>query len=154
MGPSEAQPGVGNANGGLQRDIRPIREKQFQMESIRVIVNYLNEAGYKHTVDERLFQMPTAKEYHAIFKFVFQRLEPGKDIPKIEEIVNILRWMKCVLYEALKLRVVLLKNQAIVDQVYCNRYPYAHEISKSSLQAVGNVQTWPNLLGRSFIYGV
>ncbi|CAG8520885.1 5442_t:CDS:10 [Diversispora eburnea] len=112
-------PRGGNAN-GLQKDIRPIREKQYQSESIKIIADYLNEVEYKYVVDERLFQMPTAKEYHAIFKFVFQRLEPGRDIAKIEEIVNILRWIK---------------------------YPYSHEISKSSLQAVGNVQTWPNLLG-------
>ncbi|RHZ76465.1 hypothetical protein Glove_197g56 [Diversispora epigaea] len=113
------QLGGGNAN-GLQKDIRPIREKQYQLESIKIIADYLNEVEYKYVVDERLFQMPTAKEYHAIFKFVFQRLEPGKDIAKIEEIVNVLRWLK---------------------------YPYSHEISKSSLQAVGNAQTWPNLLG-------
>ncbi|CAG8497301.1 5697_t:CDS:10 [Acaulospora morrowiae] len=116
---SNAQQGGGNAS-NLPKDIRPIREKQYQIESIKIIADYLNEAEYKYIVDERLFQMPTAKEYHAIFKFVFQRLDPGKDITKIEEIVNVLRWIK---------------------------YPYAHEISKSSLQAVGNVQTWPNLLG-------
>ncbi|CAG8727148.1 17356_t:CDS:2, partial [Acaulospora colombiana] len=84
----------GNASG--PKDIRPIREKQYQLESIKIIAEYLNEAEYKYIVDERLFQMPTAKEYHAIFKFVFQRLDPGKDITKIEEIVNVLRWIKCV----------------------------------------------------------
>ncbi|CAJ0908176.1 7916_t:CDS:10 [Entrophospora sp. SA101] len=104
---------------GNFKDPRPLRDKQYQAESIQVIILYLKKSRYPGSIDERKLQVPTVKDYHNIFRFLYKKLE-NKDIPKIEEISTILKEIK---------------------------YPHANDVSKSALQAVGNVHTWPALLG-------
>ncbi|CAG8765199.1 12791_t:CDS:10, partial [Gigaspora rosea] len=108
--------GAGRAD---ERDIRPIRDKPFQVDSLDIIYTYAKEKlGFQGELKD--FKINTSKDYFTLFKLVYQRLDPGKDITKIDEIATALREL---------------------------RYPFANDITKSMLQAVGSVQSWPHLLG-------
>ncbi|CAG8787093.1 21542_t:CDS:10, partial [Dentiscutata erythropus] len=111
--------GVGGGLGGQIKDIRPIRDKPFQVDSIDIVYTYAKEKlGFQGEFKD--FKINTSKDYFTLFKLVYQRLDHGKDITKIDEIATALREL---------------------------RYPFANDITKSMLQAVGSVQSWPHLLG-------
>ncbi|CAG8628405.1 20029_t:CDS:10 [Cetraspora pellucida] len=115
--PSNQQGGGGL--GGQIKDIRPIRDKPFQVDSIDIIYTYAKEKlGFQGEFKD--FKINTSKDYYTLFKLVYQRLDHGKDITKIDEIATALREL---------------------------RYPFVNDITKSMLQAVGSVQSWPHLLG-------
>ncbi|KAF0548789.1 Kinetochore protein NDC80 [Gigaspora margarita] len=117
--PTNQQGGGGGGLGGQIKDIRPIRDKPFQVDSIDIIYTYAKEKlGFQGELKD--FKINTSKDYFTLFKLVYQRLDHGKDITKIDEIATALREL---------------------------RYPFANDITKSMLQAVGSVQSWPHLLG-------
>ncbi|CAG8544223.1 7476_t:CDS:2 [Funneliformis caledonium] len=103
-----------------QKDPRPLRDKTYQSQSINLIINHLRQSNYQSPIEQRNLINPTAKDFLNIFRFLYKDLEPIKDIVRVEDIAGALKTI---------------------------RYPFAHDISKSSLQAVGNQQTWPLLLG-------
>ncbi|CAI2161354.1 8975_t:CDS:2 [Funneliformis geosporum] len=102
-----------------QKDPRPLRDKTYQSQSINLIINHLRQSNYQSPIEQRNLINPTAKDFLNIFKFLYKDLEPIKDIVRLEDIAGALKTI---------------------------RYPFVHDISKSSLQAVGNQQTWPLLL--------
>ncbi len=103
-----------------QKDPRPLRDKTYQSQSINLIINHLRQSNYQSPIEQRNLTNPTAKDFLNIYRFLYKNLEPNKDIVKVEDIAGALKTI---------------------------RYPFVHDISKSSLQAVGNQQTWPLLLG-------
>ncbi|KAG0320328.1 kinetochore-associated Ndc80 complex subunit ndc80 [Dissophora globulifera] len=103
------------------RDPRPVKEKAFQRTLIHNLVNFLTQAGYQHPVTAKNLTQPTNKDFQDIFKFLYQKLEPGYDFPrKFEDEVPI-----------------LLRTM---------RYPAADTITKTSLYTVGTPHSWPNML--------
>lgn len=103
------------------KDPRPIREKAYQLEVIKNLINFLAKSGYPHPISQKLLTAPSAKDFQNIFKFLYAQLDPGYDFgKKFEEEVPIV--MKGL------------------------RYPFAGDISKSQLYAVGSMHAWPGLL--------
>lgn len=103
------------------KDPRPIREKSFQLEVIKNLINFLAKSGYPHPISQKILTAPSAKDFQNIFKFLYAQLDAGYDFgKKFEEEVPIV--MKGL------------------------RYPFAGDISKSQLYAVGSMHAWPGLL--------
>ncbi|RUS17108.1 HEC/Ndc80p family-domain-containing protein [Endogone sp. FLAS-F59071] len=110
-----------STQGGLAKDPRNIRDKSFQHDCIRTIITYLAGKGYPQPVGTKTLQAPTSKDFQSIFKFLYAKLDPGYSFQKkFEEEVP-----------------ALLKGL---------RYPFADQISKSQLYAVGSMHSWPSLL--------
>ncbi|KAI9232773.1 MAG: HEC/Ndc80p family-domain-containing protein [Podila humilis] len=103
------------------RDPRPVKDKTFQRNTILGLINYLTQAGYPNAVSQRTFTQPSNKDFQDVFKFLYNKLEPGFEFQKrFEEEVPI-----------------LLKTM---------RYPAADSISRTTLYAVGTPHSWPNML--------
>jgi kinetochore protein NDC80 len=103
------------------KDPRPIREKSYQLEVIKNLINFLAKSGYPHPISQKILTAPSAKDFQNIFKFLYAQLDPGYDFgKKFEEEVP-----------------VVMKGL---------RYPFAGDISKSQLYAVGSMHAWPGLL--------
>lgn len=103
------------------KDPRPIRDKAFQLEIIKNLINFLVRAGFPYPISQKILTAPSAKDFQNIFKFLYAQLDPTYDFgKKFEEEVPIL--MKGL------------------------RYPFAGDLSKSQLYAVGSMHAWPGLL--------
>lgn len=103
------------------KDPRPIREKNFQNACIMNLLDFLIKSGYDKPISQKILTAPSSKDFQMIFKFLFARIDPTADFDKkFEDEVPI-----------------LLKGI---------RYPFANEISKSQLYAVGSMHAWPCLL--------
>lgn len=104
-----------------QRDSRPIREKTFQLECIKNLLDYLGRNGYDKPVSSKILSAPSAKDFQFIFKFLYDKFDPTFEYDKKfeDDVPNLLRSIK---------------------------YPFANDISKSQLLAVGSMHAWPSLL--------
>lgn len=103
------------------KDPRPVRDKAYQSSCTEALVKFLIRVGYPHPISQKVLVAPTAKDFQQIFKFLYSHLDPTYDFgKKFEEEVPTL--MKGI------------------------RYPFANEISKSQLYAVGSMHAWPSLL--------
>ncbi|KAI9353822.1 HEC/Ndc80p family-domain-containing protein [Obelidium mucronatum] len=110
-----------NAPLTIAKDPRPIREKQWQANAIRNLINFLVQAGYNQPVSPKTLQAPSGKDFTSIFKFLYAQLDPCYVFVKKfeEEVPVILRGL---------------------------RYPFCDQISKSHLHSVGSMHAWPSLL--------
>lgn len=107
--------------GLVGKDPRPIRDKTYQLKLMKDLINFLAKTGYPHPISQKLLSTPSSKDFQNIFKFLYGYIDPGYDFgKKFEEEVPLL--MKGL------------------------RYPYASDISKSQLYAVGSMHAWPGLL--------
>ncbi|KAJ1549665.1 kinetochore-associated Ndc80 complex subunit ndc80, partial [Nowakowskiella sp. JEL0078] len=114
------RPSISNSNGPT-KETRPIRDKQWQANSIRTLISFLVQTGYNQAVSQKTLQSPSAKDFQNIFKFIYAQLDPHfAYTKKFEEEVPII--MKGL------------------------RYPFADQISKSHLYSVGTMHAWPSLL--------
>jgi kinetochore protein NDC80 len=97
-------------------------DKTFQFSCIRSLIKFLAESSYDKPISAKILSSPSGKDFQSIFKFLYSCLDPGFDwgLGKFEDEVP-----------------GILKNL---------RYPFANEISKSYLQAVGSMHAWPSLL--------
>ncbi|KAI9143730.1 HEC/Ndc80p family-domain-containing protein [Paraphysoderma sedebokerense] len=104
-----------------QKDPRPVRDKQFQLTSIRNIINFLTHQGYPQPLSLKTLQTPTKKDFETIFRFLYAKLDPHYMFQKKfeEEVPAILKGL---------------------------RYPFSDQISKSQLYAVGSMHSWPAIL--------
>ncbi|KAJ3078995.1 kinetochore-associated Ndc80 complex subunit ndc80, partial [Quaeritorhiza haematococci] len=103
------------------KDPRPIRDKTWQANAIRTLINFLVQAGYNQPVSAKTLQPPSGKDFQTIFKFLYAQLDPCYVYQKkFEEEVP-----------------VILKGL---------RYPFADQIGKSHLYSVGSMHAWPTLL--------
>lgn len=77
--------------------------------------------GYPHPISQKLLTAPSAKDFQQIFKFLYGHLDPTYEFGKKfeEEVPGLMKGL---------------------------RYPFANEISKSQLYAVGSMHAWPSLL--------
>ncbi|KAI8813565.1 HEC/Ndc80p family-domain-containing protein [Cladochytrium replicatum] len=117
---------AGNPTGGQSglpsKDPRNLRDKQWQANAIRTLIQFLVQSGFSQAVSMKTLQSPTAKDFQAIFKFIYQKIDEHYVYQKKfeEEVPTILKGV---------------------------RYPYADGISKSNLYAVGSMHAWPLFLG-------
>ncbi|KAK9760744.1 kinetochore-associated Ndc80 complex subunit ndc80, partial [Basidiobolus ranarum] len=107
---------------GTSKDPRPLRDKSWQHDTIRVITEFLIQIGYNQPISIKTLQTPTSKDFQSIFKFLYAKLDSRYVFQKKfeEEVPGLLKGLK---------------------------YPFADQISKSQLYAVGSMHSWPNLLG-------
>ncbi|KAJ1557470.1 kinetochore-associated Ndc80 complex subunit ndc80, partial [Cladochytrium tenue] len=105
----------------ILKDPRNIRDKAWQAGAVRQLIGFLVQAGFNQPVSPKTLQAPSAKDFQAIFRFLYAQLDPGYVfVKKFEEEVP-----------------VILKGL---------RYPFSDQISKSHLQSVGSMHAWPTLL--------
>lgn len=106
----------------MQKDQRPIREKTFQLNCIKNILEYLLSTGYDKPISAKILSAPTSKDFQNVFCHFYSRIDSTYECGKKmeDEIPSILKGI---------------------------RYPYANDISKSQLLAVGSMHAWPSLLG-------
>ncbi|SMN17907.1 similar to Saccharomyces cerevisiae YIL144W TID3 Component of the evolutionarily conserved kinetochore-associated Ndc80 complex (Ndc80p-Nuf2p-Spc24p-Spc25p) [Maudiozyma saulgeensis] len=107
------------------RDTRPLRDRNFQQAIQEEIINYLIQNKFdietNHPVSIKSLKQPTQKGFLIIFKWLYQRVDPGHKFNKsIESDV----------YQ-------ILKNL---------QYPYLESINKSQISAVGG-SSWHKFLG-------
>jgi SMC interacting uncharacterized protein involved in chromosome segregation len=64
------------------------------MESINLIIEFLRNSNYPYPIEQRNLSSPIAKDFLNIFRFLYNRLEPYKDILKTEDIAGALKIIK------------------------------------------------------------
>ena len=113
---------LGGTGEKLAKDPRPIRDRNFQAECSRQILDYLLNNSYPHPVSPKTFTSPTTKEFTQIFQWLYLRIDPNYVfVKKFEDEV-----MSCL--KAL-------------------RYPFADQMARSAITAVGSQTSWPGMLG-------
>ena len=101
------------------QDPRPINDKAFITNEIRLLIQYLTEHGYDHAISPKLLTAPSAKEFAHIVEFLICQIDPNfKFGAKFEE-----------------------EYPHVMKQL---KYPF--NISKSYLASVGSPHSWPPLL--------
>lgn len=114
---------MGGGAGGhhVIKDPRPIRDKGWQFAATKILVEFLLESGYDKPISQKILNAPSVKDFQAIFKFLYQRLDPGYEWRKKfeEEVQGLMKGL---------------------------RYPFADSISKTQLHAVGSIHAWPSCL--------
>ncbi|KAI9193658.1 HEC/Ndc80p family-domain-containing protein [Polychytrium aggregatum] len=102
-------------------DPRPTRDKPWQAQMIKQLINFLVNAGYDQPISAKQLQAPSLKDFQGIFRFLYALLDPQYAYQKKfeEEVPLILRGL---------------------------RYPFADMITKSILHSVGAMHAWPTLL--------
>ncbi|KAJ1994134.1 kinetochore-associated Ndc80 complex subunit ndc80 [Coemansia sp. RSA 1358] len=114
-------PGTISRGGGGVKDVRAIKDRHFQAKAQQRIMNYLSTHAYPGMLTPRTLAMPTAKDFQAIFRFLYAQLDPRYAyLKKFED-------------DAL----------TILRGIY---YPYVGNISKSHIHSAGSMTTWPGLL--------
>lgn len=114
-----------NTSNAMKKDLRPLRDKNYQNAIQQEIIDYLLEC--KFDIDMNLpislktLRQPTQKSIMLIFKWLYQKLDPGYQFNKSIE---------SELYQ-------ILKNL---------QYPYLETINKSQISAVGG-SNWNKFLG-------
>ena len=64
------------------------------MESINLIIEFLRNSNYPYQIEQRNLSSPIAKDFLNIFRFLYNRLEPYKDILKTDDIAGALKTIK------------------------------------------------------------
>lgn len=105
----------------IGKDPRPIREKSFQLNCIKNLISFLAKSGYDKPISQKILTAPSTKDFQSIFKFLYFQIDPTYEFGKKfeDEVPGLLKGI---------------------------RYPFAGDISKSSLLAVGSIHAWPALL--------
>lgn len=103
------------------KDPRPIRDKNFQLTCIKQLIDFLSKTGFDKPISAKILTAPSSKDFQMIFKYLYGKIDASYEFgKKFEDEVP-----------------VLIKGI---------RYPYANDISKSQLYAVGSMHAWPSLL--------
>ncbi|KTW31703.1 kinetochore-associated Ndc80 complex subunit NDC80 [Pneumocystis jirovecii RU7] len=103
------------------KDPRPIRDKQYQLMCIHSILAYLSSSGFPQVLTQKSLQQPTQKDFMTIFKWLYHKLDPNYQfVKKMDDEV-----------------IICIKNL---------KYPFADQISRSQLIAVGSPHSWPSML--------
>ncbi|KAL2641780.1 hypothetical protein R1flu_009367 [Riccia fluitans] len=109
---------MGKGSASAQTETRPIGDRAFQQECIRVLCNFLTTHGYPNAVSPKVLQAPSGKDVTNIIQFLFHQVDPHFKFTKIEE---------------------------DVPTVF-KRLGYPVQISRSALYAAGSPVSWPSLL--------
>ncbi|KAG5461624.1 MAG: HEC/Ndc80p family-domain-containing protein [Olpidium bornovanus] len=80
------------------KDPRPLRDKAWQQNTNKNIVDYLTNAGYSLPLSTKTLQMPTSKDFQTIFKFLCAKIDPNFVFQKKfeEEVPVVLKALKLV----------------------------------------------------------
>lgn len=109
------------------KDPRNVRDRAFQKRAREEIFQFLEQRGYSQTpLSERTLSNPTTKDFQEIFKFIYHCFD-GKQVSSLSS-----------LQKKFEDEVPVLLRAA--------GYPYAADISKSHLQAIGAQHSWPGML--------
>jgi kinetochore protein NDC80 len=108
------------------KDTRPIKDKSWQKKARDDIFEFLEQHGYPYMMPERALIGPTTKEFQDIFRFLFNKFDNRESTTS------------------------LAPNKKFEDEVpillRSAGYPFAADISKSHLQAIGAQHSWPGML--------
>ncbi|CAO3658353.1 unnamed protein product [Umbelopsis ramanniana] len=113
---------VKNTVGPIHRDPRNIKDKRYQQASIKIIVDYLTEAGYGHSNIRASLMQLSGKEFQNIFKFLHGRVDPSYqyEMKRFEdEVPSILKMLK---------------------------YPMADLINRKGLNSIAAPYTYPTFI--------
>ncbi|XP_019520648.1 PREDICTED: kinetochore protein NDC80 homolog, partial [Hipposideros armiger] len=102
------------------KDPRPLNDKAFIQQCIRLLCEFLTENGYAYSVSMKSLQAPSVKDFLKIFTFLYGFLCPSYEFPDTkfeEEVPRIFKGLG---------------------------YPFA--LSKSSMYTVGAPHTWPHIV--------
>lgn len=66
----------------ITKEPRPIRDKSWQANAIRTLINFLLGAGYPHPISAKTLQAPSQKDFQSIFKFLYAQLDPKYEYQK------------------------------------------------------------------------
>uniref|UniRef100_G1NZZ3 Kinetochore protein NDC80 n=1 Tax=Myotis lucifugus TaxID=59463 RepID=G1NZZ3_MYOLU len=102
------------------QDPRPLNDKAFIQQCIRLLCEFLTENGYAYNVSMKSLQAPSVKDFLKIFTFLYGFLCPSYELPDTkfeEEVPRIFKGLG---------------------------YPFA--LSKSSMYTVGAPHTWPHIV--------
>ena len=64
------------------------------MQSINLIIEFLRNSDYPNPIEQRNLTSPISKDFLNIFRFLYNHLEPYKDILKTDDISGALRAIK------------------------------------------------------------
>jgi SMC interacting uncharacterized protein involved in chromosome segregation len=81
----------------MHRDPRNIKDKRYQQASIKLIVDYLAEAGYGQANVKTSLMTLASKDFQSIFKFLHGRIDPSYQYEKKnfqDEVPTILKMLK------------------------------------------------------------
>lgn len=110
---------------GLQQDLRPLRNRNYQgllqQEIYDFLVTNKFELEMNHPLTAKTLRQPTQKDFATIFQFLYGGVDPNYRFG---------RSVEAEVYPLLKLL----------------NYPYLDGINRSQISAVGG-QHWPNFLG-------
>lgn len=106
----------------IAKDPRNVRDRSFLARCQNDILDFLTSQNYPDNLTHKTLAQPTGKDFANIFKFIYVLFDPSHRAwgKKFEEDV------------ALCLR--------------ASGYPFAESISRSHLQAVGNMHSWPGIV--------
>lgn len=110
------------------RDPRPVKDRAFQKKCRDDITQFLEARGYPQLLSERTLTAPTTRDFQEIFKFIYAYFD-GRPLT------------------ALGKDALAKKFEDEVPLLLCSvGYPFAADISKSHLQAIGAQHSWPGML--------
>ncbi|GBG92541.1 hypothetical protein CBR_g55876 [Chara braunii] len=109
----------GKPQQSARTDPRPINDKNYQQNCIRVILQFLQSHGFNMPMTVKQLSSPTKIDFMNLITFIYHVIDPNEKLEgKIEDEVPAL----------------------------FKRLGYPFPISKSGLSAVGSPHTWPALL--------
>ena len=113
------------APAGVPRDPRPLREKTFQGQIAKELMDYLTQNNFemdmKHSLTQNSLKSPTQKDFNNMFQWLYGRIDPNY------------RFYRSIDQEV----------PPILKQL---RYPFEKNITRSQIAAVGGAN-WPSFLG-------
>ncbi|TFK42900.1 HEC/Ndc80p family-domain-containing protein [Crucibulum laeve] len=104
------------------KDVRPLRDKQYQAKMRQDILSYLQGTGYD-IVMNTLINIQ-GKEYRGIFNFLMDHLDPFHSLNPNARF-----------------------EDEFVPALKALRYPFSHQIDNKWLAAPASMHSWPSLLG-------
>lgn len=87
------------ASGIQGKDPRPIRDRTWQSDTIKLITNFIVSLGYNDSlVLSKTLQPPSTKEFQSIFKFIYYQIDPVFTFTKRfeDEFITILKNLRFV----------------------------------------------------------
>ncbi|KIJ44151.1 hypothetical protein M422DRAFT_208441 [Sphaerobolus stellatus SS14] len=106
------------------KDGRLIRDKTFQQIATRQIHKFLNDGQFPGGATMKMLQSPTSKEYQAVFRWLFEILDPCYVLCKGGKTFE----------------------DEIIPTLKYHRYPAADAIKPSWFKAIASMHAWPSML--------
>lgn len=116
-------------------DPRPLDSKAFMSACQGRIIKFITERGYNQPIGPKMLISPSLNEFKNLFQFLIHMIDPAYAFDKGRKFEDdVILWFK-------QLKCVRCSCQCSLTR---SRYPF--QIPKSSLQAVGTMHAWTQLL--------